>query len=255
VRLIKTEAVMPSTKLTKCIVAPYRISRILEWNKSKGSVMALDIGHKRVGIALTGHSSKSGAIFQYVPIDYREGKNRNKNKDFILREVDRIIENNQVCAFVVSWPVKPNGKVGKSCGRVLHVLDHLANNTKPLLSQNRPFSLWEEEVPVDRKDLVDKWGRSELFSRIPSIHQKIYSSKGMGDDIYNEGSSLTASSMLHDFMNTRCREDCQEEQYHINDPITNTVDATYFHGIGSSIDEHYLDDYESHGTYIQPSIL
>lgn len=248
---------MPSTKLTKCIVAPHRISRILDWNRNKGSVLALDIGYERVGIALTGHSSKNGVIYPNSPLEYTQNGERNNGinrNDLILREVDKIVEDNRVCAFVVSWPLQRNGRVGKSCGRVLHVLDHLANGPKPLLSQSRPFSLWEEGIVVDRADQVDKWGRSETFSRVPSVHQKVYSSKGMGHDIYNDGSSLTASSMLQDFMNARCREDGDEEIYHIDDPIS-CHESTYFHGIGSSIDEHFLDDYESNGAYIQSSVL
>lgn len=248
---------MPSSKLTKCIVAPHRISRILDWNRSKGSVLALDIGNERVGIALTGHSSKNGVIFPISPVEYAqdgERKNGFKRNDLILREVDKIVNDKSICAFVVSWPLQRNRKVGKSCGRVLHVLDHLANGSKALLSQSRPFSLWEEGIVFDRCDQVDKWGRSEIFSRVPSIHQKVYSSKGMGYDSHNDGCSLTASSMLQDFMNTRCIEDGDEEIYRIDDPIS-CHETTYLHGIGSSIDEHFLDDYESNGAYIQSSVL
>lgn len=246
-----------STKLATCIADPQRISRILNWNRSKGAVMALDIGAKRIGVALTG-SMGNKTIYPGNQIEYLKApgfKKSLKLNDSISNEIEQVVQDHNVCAFVVSWPLDQNRRAGKPCGRVLHVLDHLAAAPNKLLSKNRPFALWEEgilsSVPAEH---IDKWGRSKVFSKIPSMNQKIYSSKTNDYDEHISGDSFVASKMLQDFMNTNCRDHEYEDEYQIEDAIGKTS-ITYVHGVGSSVDEDFLNNCESNASYIQSSVL
>lgn len=219
--------------------------------------MALDIGCERVGIALAAHSSVNKIIYPQKEIEYY-GKTsiieKNKPKDFVLAEIGKIVKEKEVCAFIVTWPLEPNRRFGKSCGRVLHILDQLSlSSSEPLLSHNRPFVLWEEGIVSASSDRVDKWGRSVIFSQIPSVHQKIYSSE-MGNDSMNIGDSLAASNILADFMNTQCRDQGIDEVYHVHDSTSNEKTLSD-HGFNGMIHEDILNDYQSNNSYIQSNIL
>lgn len=246
---------MSSSKLAKCIANPQKIIRLLEWNKNNaGVVMALDIGRERIGLALTTHSSEENIIYPEKPIEYfnrTNSRDQIKTKEQILDEVHNIIEENRVCAFVVSWPIQTNGRIGKSCGRVLHFLDYFADSSKPLISPNHPFALWEEGEVASSAVSVDKWGRSEIFSRIPSAQQKIYNS-GMNLNDIKSGDSWVASHMLKDFLESQYCANGDDEVYRIKN---DTCDKSYIHGLSSSIDENFLENYESNSTFLQPNLL
>ena len=173
----------------------------------------------------------------------------NTNQE-ILHQISTIIKKHRVCAMVVGWPTQPNGRVGKSCGRVFHFLDSFAQGSKPLLSKERPFVLWEEERCSTT--FVDKWGRSAVFSRIPSGHNKIYNSTANISNL-KKGDSIAASRMLKDFLNTQCRTD-DGTMYYIKDD-SNNIDMNCFQGISSSIDDDILVDYESNSSYLQSNLL
>ena len=220
--------------------------------------MALDIGHKRIGVALAAHSSENNIIYPGNPIEYpasssSRAKGALMTHDLITKEVNKIIHDNKVCAFVVNWPVQKNGRLGKSCGRVLHVLDHFTEVSKPLVSPIRPFTLWEEGEGPDPSGDVDKWGRSAIFSQVPSAHQKMYNSAMSANDMNDEGDSTVASYMLQDFMNSQYAQG-NEDMYHIEDG-NEKRDTTYVDRICSTFSKQFLDDYESNGAYVQSSVL
>lgn len=245
---------MAPCQLAKCITSPQRIARIIEWNKHTGSLLCLDIGGKQIGVAVAAHSSEDNLIYPKNPIEYI--KNENGSKEFntnqeIFHQIETIIQKHRVCAMVVGWPTQPNGRVGKCCGRVFNFLDSFAQGSKPLLSKERPFVLWEEEIRGS-SNFVDKWGRSEVFSRIPSGHNKVYNSSTKISN-YKKGDSLVASRMLKDFLNTQCRTE-DDAKYYLKDD-SNEIDMNRFHGISSSIDDDILDDYESNSTYLQTNVL
>lgn len=221
--------------------------------------MALDIGHKRIGIALATHSSGNNIIYPGNAIEYLNSfGTRQKGvpmaHDLITKEVNKIIHDNNVCAFVVNWPVQQNGRFGKSCGRVLHMLDYFTSVSKPLISPVRPFTFWEEGEGSETSRVFDTWGRSEEFSRVPSMHQKMYSSLMSVDDVQDEGDSAVASYMLKDFMNTQYGAQGTDDAFHVEDGSKKN-DSSYVDGICNIVNQEFLDDYESNDAYVQSSVL
>ena len=47
-------------------------------------------------------------------------------KDQVKVELAKVANEFDVAGFVVAYPFEPNGRQGAPCGRVLHLLDHLA---------------------------------------------------------------------------------------------------------------------------------
>jgi len=243
---------MPSTNLAKLIVNPQQIVRILEWNKSAGAVMAIDVGCKGIGLAFAAHPSEDQTIHPFKSVNFsaehEDEHRKSKSSEIISNELKKISYENKVHAFVVSWPLEKNGGVGRSCGRVLHLLDSMAVGSKPLLSQSRPFVLWEEGHEIGSSVHMDKWGRSEIFSRVPPSNQKEYISTMSFDG--KVGDSLVACHMLKDFMDTHY----QTQSYNIIKSDTNAVNTSYVQR-SSSIDGKVLDGSDSNASFVHSNLL
>ncbi len=146
---------------------------------SKRNIMGLSITRSRVAVAIAAHPSKNGSSYirQFDPIPYLTqecgDEIRNMKKEFIIRELDRIAVSEQVCGFVVGWPLEPSSFPGSRCGQVLHLLDFLTEKRlqgKYLINNSRPVVLWDERIithkQFDEKEYPqDEWGRSERFSQ------------------------------------------------------------------------------------------
>mmetsp|Transcript_15796 Transcript_15796/g.23737 ORF Transcript_15796/g.23737 Transcript_15796/m.23737 type:complete len:254 (-) Transcript_15796:36-797(-) len=168
---------MPQSTLSKCVVAPSRLAKLLKWNTNLGTIMGLEITRSRIAVAIAPHPSKnSGHIHKLDPIPYLKqdcGDDfRNMKKEYIIRELSRIVESEKVCGFVVGWPLEPSSFPGSRCGQVLHLLDFLTEKRlggRYLISNSRPVVLWDERIithnQFDEQEYPqDEWGRSERFS-------------------------------------------------------------------------------------------
>jgi RNase H-fold protein (predicted Holliday junction resolvase) len=172
---------MNRSALRKHLVAPSRLASAFDWN-SKGTLMAVDISKDRIAVAIGDHPSKTKhnlRTFNLDPIVLCQpgtqttliSKERKQAKKQILSQLHEIAEESNACGFVVSWPVESSGSPGAQCGRVLHVLDFLAENhvgTGRKLFSGRPIALWDNRIfkhsQFDEKDHpLDNWGRSSLF--------------------------------------------------------------------------------------------
>eukprot|EP00567_Pseudictyota_dubia_P013131 CAMPEP_0197436160 /NCGR_PEP_ID=MMETSP1175-20131217/3630_1 /TAXON_ID=1003142 /ORGANISM="Triceratium dubium, Strain CCMP147" /LENGTH=235 /DNA_ID=CAMNT_0042965379 /DNA_START=260 /DNA_END=967 /DNA_ORIENTATION=+ len=143
--------------------------------------MALDISDQTsVGVAIAAHPSQSATVHTLDPIKLVKGKPGKKTKDAIdeavIEQLEDLVRKHKVCGFVVGWPLQPEGRPGKPCGRVLHVLDTLTEKRTSVLSKSRPFTLWDDrcipretgEAPRSSiDDEIDSWGRSVAFSQAP----------------------------------------------------------------------------------------
>jgi len=237
--------------LSKHLVAPSRVASLMDWKSQLGcAVMALDISGDRIGVAVAGHPLHSDKISIFDPIDLngRRGIRRTASStkattatatatsNPAAEELEEIVANERICAFVVRWPAKSGGRLDAKCGKVLHTLDNLlAAKKHSLIGKNRPFVLWngEPESHVSKakgkravanqkeEDVPDEWGRLASFGRSrvseydPSM---VYSSKT--DWCHSESSpevttddSATAAKILQEFLeeNFKIRENVKEE--------------------------------------------
>lgn len=140
-------------------------------------ILALDINHQFVGVAFAPHPTKaeffgtSSISVATVPRSEPELKHienplmlhpsdkkqviehnlvaRRKMDSKVALVVKEAVEEFDVGAYVVAWPLLRNGRMGAEAGRVLFLLDHFADdesskNYSPLLSKKRPAALWEK---------------------------------------------------------------------------------------------------------------
>lgn len=244
---------MTATHLAKCIAQPQRIARILEWNRNS-AVMALSIGKDCIGLALTTHPSNNKSVFTLDPIHF-SGNNSSKSRpktselvEHVAFEIERLITENKVCAVVVGWPMQSNGRLGKPCGKVLHFLDYFAGRSHPLLTKDRPFALWDESE-IDPSTLTDKWGRSELYSRVPKADLMVYNSRDHQDPDSSKDPAK-ASHVLKGFMSALFGEEYDEDPHYVDNP-----EISYCSDLTNLIDERFLVEYESNSSYMKPNLL
>lgn len=172
-----------TSKLVKSIVEPRGLAKFLNWNKGS-SILCLDITDREIGLAVADNPSPGTEVHKLNPLSYTKAKNntvktRQELKETVYDKLDEIVKENNIGGIVVAWPTLSGGRAGGSCGKVLHLLDYIADHNGSLLSKNRPFTLWDthnvhKESPFElamKKDVPpDQWGRSVVFSRVPRVN-------------------------------------------------------------------------------------
>jgi RNase H-fold protein (predicted Holliday junction resolvase) len=163
--------------------------------------MGLDITREHIGIAVAEHPENFSetAPIKTLPLPR---KNQGMSRDAIA-ELEAIVRQHQVCAFVVNWPVN-EGRTGEQCGKTLQVLDSLIHQSNSLITRKRPFTLWgNRNVSSASSDsfAVDEWGRSADFARAPEyVEGMSYSSKNVFIDTTQSNPSDNAAEVLHDWI-------------------------------------------------------
>lgn len=184
---------MTSNKLTKLLVTPSNIVSKLNWKKLNGAVLSLDIHKDRIGVAIASHPTVDDDAVALEPIHYHfEG---GKLPESAKRQLEEIVEHHaaNICGVVVSWPLqKDTGHMGASCGRTIHVVEELLEDSK-VFTLNRPLCLWDSEhaTPSD----PDRWGRCAEYNRTSSKHEHLASVEQ-----YNQDENVAATQVLNDFV-------------------------------------------------------
>lgn len=191
---------MIATKLSAALVSPSKVAGILDWRRSVGVVLGLDITQDRIGIAVAEHPenfSETAALKSLsIPM-----KNRQLSRDSIA-ELEAIVRQHHVCAFVVNWPLN-EGRTGERCGKTLQVLDSLIGQSNSLITTKRPFTLWGNNLSSTSTDsfTIDEWGRSVDFARAPEYFDGIsYSSKNVFVDVKSTDPATVAADVLQDWI-------------------------------------------------------
>lgn len=172
----------------------------------RSSVLALDIGRNRIGAAIASRSSDS--VLPLDPIEYsrrRPARDRNARATFGMSEL--LANSGDVRALLIGWPTGTDGRLGRACGAVLHLLDHFSSQSPALL---RSFCLWEDRVD-DPAERMDRWGRAECFARVrfADIDPK-REIRYDDDEAFRTGDSSTASRMLKAFMDEHVAKNGEE---------------------------------------------
>lgn len=181
--------------LLRSLQSPAKIARLLEWKQKSGSILVLDIGRERIGLALAGHPRFDQPVEELEPITlkliHKEDEQSTSSSRSrlcrqtgrrehhptrrvlarpILQELNEIAEGRRVCGLVISWPLQKEGRMGAPCGKVLHTLESLVSESPTLVNSKRPFCLWDDHhyTPYE-----DNWGRNSRYG-VPATTKRIH---------------------------------------------------------------------------------
>lgn len=233
---------MASRKLTQFLTTPSRVASALDWKRLGGSVLSLDIGKDRIGMAISAHPSCDGEPVKLGSIElrYNTKNNRRVLDSQVMDHFHSVVSENKVCALVVGWPLQKEGRIGAPCGKVLHTLDCLVAESNVL--RNRPFCLWNEDtvVPPSADSFVeeDEWGRSPLWARNTEKTTHVASEEQYA---HHDASPDAAAVILGDFCECQWPEESQEQE-------AESSQEEYFNA-------GWLEDYEENGHSLQVSLL
>ena len=214
---------MVATKLSSALVAPSKVANLLDWRKAVGSVMALNITHKAIGMAVATHPDQHAEAIALRPLSlvqqqpqhhhgegapsisssFYKGSKKNHVSKELISELEAVVRRHRVCAFVVNWPTH-EGRMGEQCGKVLHVLDTVIDQSNSVVTRKRPFTLWSSTPTATSHKLnhcfnddehassslslsssldvahsssnspPDEWGRSIHFAKAPAYYPDMY---------------------------------------------------------------------------------
>lgn len=184
---------MSSAKLMKVLETPSKkIASALDWKKVSGaSVLSLDIHKDRIGLALAAHPSHGTEACTFEPIRLPK-KGKRMTSECKARLAD-IVREHKVCGVVVSWPLqRDTGKMGASCGRVLHTLEHLLDDTNNIITPSRPMCLWNGVPSEHAKE--DEFGRCATYARTSDKAIHVAS-----EEQYNQDENVVAAQVWDDF--------------------------------------------------------
>ena len=215
--------------------------------------MALTICDEMIGIAIAKHPPpKRKRVQSLDPIPYISSKKMHRatktctgheeqdghHSSLVLRvdenervalELGELVKQHNVCGFVVGWPLHPDGRPGGQCGKVLHLLDHIAEHSDPILYLGRPFSLMDlRDVPFndsnrkvnsinkyDEAQQIDEWGRCAIYGQTPSESTGSHVFRP-GEQLYYPSSadndSRACATMLQRYMQNYCWEESEEDE-------------------------------------------
>ncbi len=228
---------MVATKLSSALVAPSKVANLLDWRKAVGSVMALDITRKSIGMAVATHPDQHAEAVALRPISLvqqqqqhpqhhhgegapssssslHKGKKNHVSKE-LISELEAVVRRHRVCAFVVNWPTH-EGRMGEQCGKVLHVLDSVIDQSNSVVTRKRPFTLWSLTATATSLSMSsslddahssyyysppDEWGRSIHFANAPDYYPDMYySSKNpikRKESLLSSSSSTSPEAAIH----------------------------------------------------------
>jgi len=194
--------VAASKNLMNYLAAPARLASKMDWNQSSAAVLAVDIGHDRIGLAVASHPGSKQPIRMLRPLavthETRQG-NRRVLSQACVRTMASIVQEHQVCALLVSWPVQHEGRCGKPCGQVLHALDSLVQESNSIVTKTRPVCLWDDRHAKAYE--ADCFGRDPIFGAAGPKHQTEYRAS-QEQYQHHDCSSAVAAQVWQDFCQT-----------------------------------------------------
>ena len=179
----------------KVLTTPTKIASALDWRKVSGSILSLDIHKDRIGLAISSHPSFGEEVkVETIPLPNRRGKLDDAAKERLVQ----VIKENKVCGLVVSWPLQQDTKrMGAACGRVLHTLEDLmedSTSSSGIVTPNRPLCLWDGNHTTP--EVEDEWGRCASYGGSATNKTLHLASQ----EQYNQDENMVATKVWNDFM-------------------------------------------------------
>lgn len=228
----------------KVLTTPSKIASALDWKKLNGSVLSLDIHKDRIGLAIASHPSfgEKSTPLPDIPLA-RKGRVTQECKERLAT----LARDYRVCGVVVSWPLQQDtGRMGASCGRVLHTLDELLEDST-LCTPSRPLCLWDGDHSMP--DPEDQWGRCAAYSRTSS--KTVHSAS---IEQYNQDENIVAVNVWEDFCRSHWPE-LYEQKVTIAAKASTTTRATTTPArrtVAPSVDE---SNWEETSAYVNAALL
>jgi len=181
-----------------------------------------------------------------------------------VHKLEHLVQKHSVCAFVVGWPLTVEGRMGASCGKVLHFLDTLLskNQANAVLSQERPFTLYDPRSLSKKENchfvdmnngkspnylVPDEWGRSVCFSQVASPSFKNNTdSRAFSSCSDFPKNKTSAASLLEQFI----EEHWQLKESHFNSRTNRRRIKNQLHEAHAAVDKM-----ESDHMYFSPALL
>lgn len=228
--------------LMRYLAPPGKLASALDWKKASASVLAIDVGSDKIGLAVASHPSFGEEPLRLDPLtlqlETRRG-NRRVLSNSVVEELQQIVKSYNVAGFLVSWPVQESGRVGAPCGKVLHTLDSLLSASPDIVTTARPFCLWDDHhfAPDD-----DEFGRSAKYGE-PCRNKTSY--RASEEQYAHYCSSSVAANVWNDFCTKHWPELYQDEL--IREPGPTSCES-YFK-------DDWLDSTDETETYTNAALL
>ena len=202
--------------------------------------MALQISRARIGVAVM---NNSGKVKKLNPILYHgkrlsmDVQNKSNNKEVIRKQLLDIAKAENVCGFVVGWPLEPSGSPGSRCGQVLNLLDYFTETRQEggclINKHSRPVVFLDERKFThgqfdEERDPMDEWGRCRVFGKkfpLPPKdefgNEKKYTFKtSLRSDHPVSEDSTSASLILEHYVKTHVNTKIKISSKYSTTPIT-----------------------------------
>lgn len=242
----KLESKSSVFSMTRSLTTPAKVVHCFDWKKSTGNLLLIRVTKQSIECGIASHPSivnssiftnssdneESIKVLPSIPLEkskasskhpdtFEQSKVRINSPSFnvamVTNALQQTIHQYNVCGVVVTWPTEQlEGWNGASCGRTLHVLDHIAVQQHSSGSNgrisNKPICLYD---PNHRSDMImhdDEWGRNPIYS-ITTKAKVVHCAKQQQDVV-----SKTASKniVLEHVWENFCNEYWPN---HKNDPI------------------------------------
>jgi RNase H-fold protein (predicted Holliday junction resolvase) len=191
-----------SSTLKKVLTNPFKIASALEWRKVSGSILSLDIHKDRIGMAVASHPSFGERTQTLESIKLLRRGHADAN---IKEQLAEIVKEFKVCGVVVSWPIQTDtGRPGHACGRILHTLDDLLEDSN-VISSSRPLCFWDGRHVEPEPE--DEWGRCAAYARTTDKEIHVAS-----QEQYNQDENVVAAQVWDDFVQAQWPDLHQQEK-------------------------------------------
>ncbi|KAL7564041.1 hypothetical protein ACA910_006949 [Epithemia clementina (nom. ined.)] len=156
--------------ITRLLVSPTKVAHALDWKKrAGGALLSVHLGDEKIDLATSYHPSQNIPIHRLpsIPLEFEIKGNQKVLKSHVLDEISHVVKDLNICGLVVSWPVQKEGWCGASCGKVLHTLDQIVEETN-IVSKARPVCLWDgHHFHLSE----DEWGRVSFYG-VPNPNRR-----------------------------------------------------------------------------------
>jgi len=170
----------------KVLASPSKVAKNL--NLGAGSVLSLNIHRDRICMSVGSYDN----VKKLAPISIDRVKEDNGG----IKLLNEIVDEYNVCGFVVAWPVqKDTGKWGAPCGRVLYALEKLiGNSANKIFTRERPLCFWDSFRANNQRKPVDEIGRCASYGEPSNKSLHVAS-----EEQYNHDIEVTSTDIWNDF--------------------------------------------------------
>jgi RNase H-fold protein (predicted Holliday junction resolvase) len=244
---------MIASKLMKALQGPAKVASALDWKKASGSILSMDIGtNGKISLAVSGHPSfleEKPKVLDPISMELetREGNRRTMSREAVAQFQD-IVKQYNVAGFLVNWPVQPEGRCGAPCGKTLHAVESLLEESSTIMNQNRPLCLWDEHHFVDE---TDDFGRNKIYGEVPSSDQTEHLART--EQYAHETSGSMAVKVWNDFCKKQWPELYQQQQQQTRDSSRQSPNSSSIKDESEEMVE-FPENYEDTSAYMSVPI-